>query len=165
MKCGEVTASTLAKNPDLHMDFPYLPTGVVCSSVWESLGDGDLTANTFTVMMVKVIRKVPGFGGTIANPWQEVRTGTCQCLDEQSSAELVGAWSRAGPGMAAGEDLAPTVSPAPQPPSSTPACCPQPCTGSPACLWMKDELLAQLPPGRGTLPVHPTCFYLQIFQL
>lgn len=50
---------------------------------------GDVTANTFT--SVKVIRKVPGFGGTIASPWAG---GEDKNQDEQSCAELVGAWSR-----------------------------------------------------------------------
>lgn len=72
--------------------------------------------------------------------------------------------------MGSGEDLAPSGPAAPpwaapittrQHPCLLP---PSPCMGSPVCLWMKDELLAQLPPGRGTLPVHPPCFYSQIFQ-
>lgn len=64
-----MTAFTLAKNPDLHMDVPHLPTRAVCSFVWESLRGGSVTANTFTVMMVNVSRKVPVFGGTIASSW------------------------------------------------------------------------------------------------
>lgn len=99
---------------------------------------------------------------------QEVRTRICQCLDEQSSAELVGAWSRAGLAMGAREDLAPSDSPASPwaAPGSTPLLAPpSPCRGSPVCLPMKDELLAQLPPDHGTLQAHPPCFYSQIFQL
>lgn len=181
---GEVTASILPLNPRLFLTCPH-EWSVAPDGEGSGGSGGDVewwwgcnSKRRFILMVIWVIGKVPGFGGTVTSPWAggrgehlRIPRGTELCK-ELGGAQMV--WEGARQGTRAGGD------PAPRNPQSHPGqhpalpggisgCShPAPASAPPSARKrgrMKDELLAQLPPGHGTLPPHPPCLCSRIFQL